>query len=75
VSPKGGTDTTSTPHCSGQEIAEETRHVPRIEMTERFIITLEAKPSTVPAIIRLRKLLKIAWRGLGLKCVKIKEGD
>jgi hypothetical protein len=41
--------------------------------SEQFQITLEAKPSAVPAIVRIRKLLKIASRVLGLRCVEIRE--
>ena len=45
-------------------------------MTERFTITLRATKHDVPAVIRLRKLLKYAWRALGLRCeecVRIEE--
>ena len=38
---------------------------------ERFVITLELLPSTVPTPIRLKRLLKYALRCLGLKCTRI----
>jgi len=38
---------------------------------ERFLLTLEALPSDVPSSNRLRRLLKYALRGLGLKCVRL----
>lgn len=41
--------------------------------SERFTITLEAKPDDRPAVIRLRRLLKFAWRTCRLKCVKVSE--
>ena len=41
--------------------------------TERalFAVTLMAMPSTVPAEIRIRKLLKLDKRHLDLKCVDV----
>lgn len=39
----------------------------------RYHLTLEAQPEAVPAVIRLRRLLKVALRGFGLKCVAVAE--
>lgn len=37
---------------------------------ERFSLTLEATSSTVPAVTRLRRLLKLAIRVFGLRCIR-----
>ena len=42
-------------------------------MKERFIIELQAAPGGIPAIVRLRKFLKMALRSYGLKCIAIRE--
>ena len=39
----------------------------------RFIITITAMPADAPADLRVRRLLTIALRQLGLKCVAIIE--
>ena len=39
---------------------------------ETFVLTLRAEAHVVPAIIRLRALLKAALRQFGLRCVSIK---
>ena len=39
----------------------------------RYLITFEASPAAVPAIVRVRKLLKFASRALGLRCVRLVE--
>lgn len=36
-------------------------------------VTLRALPSTVPVVHRVRSLLKIALRALGLRCVKVEQ--
>ena len=46
-------------------------------MSERYVITLEALPkrpgaARVPAEVRLRQLLKLALRGLLLRCVDVR---
>ncbi len=38
---------------------------------EQFILILEALPSAVPAVIRLRSALKTLRRSYGLRCVQI----
>jgi len=38
---------------------------------ERFTITLEVSPGRVPAVVRLRKFLKLAQRAFALRCVAI----
>lgn len=38
---------------------------------ERFVIVVEAIPGDVPAVIRLRRLLKTMLRGFGLRCVSV----
>jgi hypothetical protein len=38
-----------------------------------YTLTLRAEPSSVPPILRLRRLLKIAGRYLGLKCIDVTE--
>jgi hypothetical protein len=40
---------------------------------EQWHLTLVALPSSVPAANRIRRLLKFALRGLGLKCVALDE--
>lgn len=44
-------------------------------MAERFTLTLEASNSTVPAIIRLRRLLKLALRTFGFRCVRCEQHE
>jgi hypothetical protein len=41
--------------------------------SERYELVLRAEPWSVPAIIRLRRLLKLALRSFGLRCVELKE--
>jgi hypothetical protein len=36
---------------------------------ERFELELVAQPDEVPAIVRLKRLLKVALRAFGLRCV------
>lgn len=43
------------------------------ETNPQYRLTLEAQPDKVAANARLKRLLKIAIRQLGLKCVKIQE--
>ncbi len=38
-----------------------------------FCITLRFAAAQVPAIIRLRRFLKMAWRAYGFKVVRIEE--
>jgi hypothetical protein len=40
---------------------------------ERFTVVVEALPSDVPAIIRLRRWLKLGLRSLGLKNLSVTE--
>jgi hypothetical protein len=40
---------------------------------ERYELVLVAQPGEVPPIVRLRHLLKLALRGLRLKCVSVRE--
>lgn len=42
-------------------------------MNPRYALILTAKPSDVPAIIRLRRLLKLALRGFAMECIEVKE--
>ena len=42
---------------------------------EAYTLTIRSLPHRVPAIIRLRKLLKVLLRGFGFKVVKIVEDD
>ncbi len=46
-----------------------------MKQAERYTLSLVAKPSEVPATVRLRKLLKVALRAFGLKCVGIARID
>lgn len=39
----------------------------------RYILTLEAQPDDIPAILRLRRLLKICLRSFGFRAVKVEE--
>jgi hypothetical protein len=39
--------------------------------SETFTLTIEAAPATLPAEVRLRHLLKHAWRAWGLRCVAV----
>jgi hypothetical protein len=43
--------------------------------SEKFAITLEAKPSSIPASARLKRLLKYVLRVCGLRCVEIKKEE
>lgn len=44
--------------------------------TEQFTLTLRPLPGwDVPAIIRLRKFLKMALRSYGLRCVEIRPAE
>jgi hypothetical protein len=45
----------------------------RMSHSEKFVIVLEAKPAIVPAITRLRRLLKFSLRVCRLKYVEIRE--
>jgi hypothetical protein len=38
-----------------------------------YTVTLQAMVSSVPAPVRLRRLLKIAYRALALKCTAVRE--
>jgi hypothetical protein len=38
-----------------------------------FVLTLVAMEHELPAVIRLRALLKRSWREMRLKCVAIRE--
>ncbi|HEX8340011.1 MAG TPA: hypothetical protein VF624_03795 [Tepidisphaeraceae bacterium] len=38
-----------------------------------FVIQLRPEPGDVPVMIRVRRLLKVALRGYGLRCVSIGE--
>ena len=45
---------------------------------EQFTLVLEAQPSAVPAINRLRKCLKLLGRWYGMKCLdcrEVRQGD
>ena len=42
---------------------------------ERYSVTLEAKADEVPSTIRLRRLLKVALRAFGLKCIGVTRID
>lgn len=39
----------------------------------RYAIELRPEPGDVPGIVRLRRLLKSALRGYGLRCVAVRE--
>lgn len=41
----------------------------------RFVLTLEPLPGKLPAIVRLRRLLKRLLRSGGFRCVRIEETD
>jgi hypothetical protein len=53
------------------------RKRPERKAIERFAIVLQATTDRddVPAIIRLRRFLKMALRSYGLRCVEIKPAD
>jgi hypothetical protein len=42
---------------------------------EIFVLTLRAEAHVVPAIVRLRALLKAALRQFGLRCISIKAAN
>jgi hypothetical protein len=42
--------------------------------TDQWTVTFQAAPDSVPAIVRLRRLLKFAWRVLRLRVVTL-EGE
>jgi hypothetical protein len=39
----------------------------------RFVLILEALDSAVPVVVRLRHVLKVAWRADRLRCVSIER--
>jgi hypothetical protein len=41
----------------------------------RYVLTLEAQPDPVPAIVRLRRALKCLLRGFGLRAVVVEPAD
>ncbi len=47
-------------------------YVPKSSEGETFTLTLHAVPHDVPAILRLRRLLKYALRGCAMQCVQIR---
>ena len=38
-----------------------------------YRLTLRALPATVPAVVRLRRLLKMAGRAFGFKAIEVEE--
>jgi hypothetical protein len=40
---------------------------------QRFWLVLEVLPGDVPAVVRLRTLLKTGLRVLGLRCLEVRE--
>jgi len=51
-------------------MSEATRSTTTLAAPERFTLVLQALPDGVPAIIRLRRVLKAALRSYGLRCVQ-----
>ena len=45
----------------------------RMKNRPRYVITLEPLPDAVPAMVRLRKYLKLALRSFRLKCIEAVE--
>lgn len=45
----------------------------KTDRPRRYQLVLEPEPSSIPPILRLRKLLKLALRAFGLKCVSAEE--
>ena len=39
----------------------------------KYRVTLSFRADSVPAIVRLRRFLKMAWRAYGFRCVKVEE--
>ncbi|HET6324803.1 MAG TPA: hypothetical protein VFG04_08890 [Planctomycetaceae bacterium] len=45
-------------------------------MPEQFRLTIESSPGwSVPAVVRVRRALKVLLRAFGLKCVDLAEVD
>jgi hypothetical protein len=42
---------------------------------EEFVVTLRALPAPIEGVVRVRRLLKIAFRSLGLRCVSIRRKE
>lgn len=42
---------------------------------ETYLVCLRAKPSGVPAVVRLKQLLKVALRRFGLEAVSVKPAE
>ena len=42
-------------------------------MAEKYQILIEAKPSSTPGIVRMRRLLKALLRMYGLRCVECRK--
>ena len=44
-----------------------------VDHVTEFTIQFKAAPSRIPAIARLRRLLKFAGRACGLRCIRVEE--
>jgi hypothetical protein len=46
-------------------------HTPR----EMYVVTLRALPAPVEGVVRVRRVLKLALRAFGLRCVSIRREE
>jgi hypothetical protein len=54
-----------------QSVPHEEKAVEVKDESEDLVVRLRPLPSSVPGIVRLRRLLKLMLRGFGLKCVSV----
>jgi hypothetical protein len=42
---------------------------------KRWTLVLEGEDGPVPTVVRIRRLLKVAWRSMALKAVAVAEAE
>jgi hypothetical protein len=42
-------------------------------MREEYVVTLRALPAPVEGIVRIRRVLKMALRAFGLRCISVRR--
>ena len=61
------------PHRGPSELAPYGDEASTMNRHPEYRLKLRAMPDDVPAVIRLRGLLKVALRSFGMRCVEVKE--
>jgi hypothetical protein len=59
---------------SGPETKPSAQIVPH-PAREEYVVTLRALPAPVEGIVRVRRVLKLALRAFGLRCVSIRREE